>query len=415
MDQPASRNPWRRAIVLGVVALAALVSAAALWSAMPRGLQVASADLRIATVTRGMFRDDLAVRAIVTPVQTVMLDAVEAGRVEEVFARDGAMVAAGEPLFRLSNPQRRLELLARQAEHAQQLSNLTTLRVALQAGIAQRQRRLDDIAFAQKQVQKRHARNAALAAQGFLSAAAMEDSADQLKEARRALQAEAASNTAETGTQRDAVRQMEHAIARLEAGLAVVNGAIEALVVRASAAGRLADFHPQVGETIVPGRQLGRIDDLRRFKAVAQVDEYYLARVAPGRSATAVAAGQRLALTVSRVQPQIRDGRFEIELAFGAGATPALNPGQSLEATIALGEPAPALLLPNDAFLNDGGGAWVFVLRQEGLAERRPVRIGRRNHAQVEILGGLVQGERVIVSSYARFSQAERLQLQNHQ
>ena len=104
-----------------------------------------------------------------------MLDAVESGRVEEVFARDGAMVKRGEVLFRLSNPQRRLELLAREAEHAQQISNLTNLRVALEASRTARQRRAPTWHSRWRRRTSSTRRNEGLAQQGFISQAALEE------------------------------------------------------------------------------------------------------------------------------------------------------------------------------------------------------------------------------------------------
>jgi len=87
-------------------------------------------------------------------------------------------------------------------------------------------------------------------------------------------------------------------------------------------------------------------------------------------------------------------------------------PGASVETRIALGETTPGLILPNDAFLSESGGAWVFVIARDGRsAERRAIRIGRRNNGQVEVAAGLAAGERVIVSSYAAFGKATRLQI----
>ncbi|MET0981366.1 MAG: efflux RND transporter periplasmic adaptor subunit [Telluria sp.] len=392
-----------------------LALAVVVWQLMPRGLQVSMADARIAVVTQGLFRDDVALRATAAPLHSVMLDAVESGRVEEVFARDGAEVRAGAVLFRLSNPQRRLELLAREAEHAQQISNLTNLRVSLEASRAQRQRRSSDLAFALMQAQKQHARQLALAQQGFVSAAALEDSADHLAQQRRAFDLEKASDETEAATQRDAVMQMEQAIARVEAGMRLVNATVDALAVRAPVAGRLTDFRLQVGATVKPDQHLGRIDDVAQFKLSAQVDEYYLNRVAVGHRGTATINNQPHPLVVSRIYPQINDGRFTVELAFANGQPMALNPGQSVEVAITLGGSTRRLLLPSDAFLNDSGGAWAFVLDQSGsLAERRPIRTGRRNNSQVEVLSGLVAGERVIVSSYSGYGKADRLQFKNN-
>jgi HlyD family secretion protein len=89
-----------------------------------------------------------------------------------------------------------------------------------------------------------------------------------------------------------------------------------------------------------------------------------------------------------------------------------MNPGQSAETRITLGGTSPGLILPNDAFLSDTGGAWVFVLAPDGRsAEHRKIRVGRRNNSQVEVASGLAPGERVIVSTYAGFGKAERLQI----
>lgn len=412
MDQPLAPRRHLR-IALALAATAAIAAcAAALYALTPRGLQVAASDVRTAVVTRGLFRDELAVRATALPLHTVILDAVESGRVEEVLARDGAMVARGEVLFRLSNPQRRLEVLAREAEHAQQISNLTNLRVTLEASRTARLRRNADLAFALTQADKQHRRKEGLAQQGFVSRAALEESIDLVGHQRRAFATEQAGNAVEDATQRDALRQMEQASARMEAGLRFVHSTVDALAVRAPVAGRLADFRLQVGQTVKPDQHLGRIDDAARFKLAAQVDEYYLHRVAPGLRGKATLNGGTHAVTVSRVYPQISDGKFAVELAFDGDSAQRLHPGQGLELAITLGGSTEALLLPNDAWVNDGSGAWAFVAASDGRsAERRTIRTGRRNNAQVEVRFGLAAGERVLVSSYAAFGNAQRLQL----
>jgi HlyD family secretion protein len=411
MDQPLPRRHGRRRIMAAAAIATLLAGAAALWQLTPSGLQVPLTSVRIASVEQGTFRDEVTLRATAAPLNTVMLDAVESGRVEEVLARDGATVKQGDMLFRLSNPQRRLELLARESEHAQQISNFTNLRVAAEASRAERQRRLADLAFALTLAEKQHQRNAALAQQGYVSGNALEDSTDKLAQQRRMLDTEQASNVTETAIQRDALQQMQQAIARLEAGLQLVHANLAALAVRAPVDGRLTDFHLQVGETVRPDQHLGRIDDLARYKLSAQVDEYYLNRIAVGRPGTAVIAGRSYALTVSRITPQIKDGRFTLELGFDREQPDALSPGQSTEVAITLGGSRPGLLLPNDAYINDGAGTWVYVLDSRGTqAARRGIRIGRRSQSQVEVLAGLAAGERVLVSPYAAYGNSARLQ-----
>jgi HlyD family secretion protein len=411
MDTVVPKRRGRLALRIGAAAVLLAACAAAAWHYTPRGLQVAAQDVRIAAVEQGVFLDDIVVRATAEPLNSVILDSVESGRVEEVFARDGAMVSKGQLLFRLSNPQRNLELLARQAEHAQQISNLSNLRVAQEAGRTDHRRRLSDLEFALAQAEKRHARNARLAAQGFLSGVALDESADKLAQQRRALDEERAASDTEARVRRDALAQMETAIAGLKSGLMLVNATVDALAVRAPVDGMLTDFRLQVGETVKTDQHIGRIDDPNRFKLSALVDEFYLNRVAVGRHASVRKGGQAWAADISTIYPQIKEGRFTVEMVF-TGGQPALSPGQSLDAQVTLGEPAKAVLLPNGAFINETGGAWVFVVAPDGQSvTRRAVRSGRRSNTQVEILSGLSPGEQVIVSSYAAFEKTERLQL----
>ena len=412
MDQPLPKRRAMRYAIIGSAVVLTALAGAILWSFVPRGLQVATQDVRIAAVEKGVFRDDIVVRATAEPLNSVILDSVESGRVEEVVAKDGAMVAKGDMLFRLSNPQRNLELLARQAEHAQQISNLSTLRLAQEASQSEHRRRLSELEFALSQGEKQHARNLKLSSQGFISSVALEESQDRVAQQRHAVVIEREAISAEVKVKRDALSQLEKATRELSSGLALVGATVEALAVRAPAPGMLTGFRLQVGQTVKTDQHIGRIDDPNRFKLAAQVDEFYLNRVAVGRQGMVKQGETHWPVAVSTIYPQIKEGRFTVEMVFAKGQPPVLSPGQSLDAQITLGEPAGALLLPNGAFVNDSGGAWVFVLAANGEdAQRRSVRLGRRSNSQIEVLSGLVPGENVIVSSYAPFGKAERIQL----
>ena len=412
MDVTLPRRRGRRAARLALAFAAVAAAGALLWKMLPRGLEVELRDVRIASVEAGVFRDEIVVRALAEPLNSIMLDAVESGRVEEVFARDGQVVKKGELLFRLSNPQRNLELLARQAEHAQQISNLANLQVAREAVRTDHQRRLNDLEFAFGQVEKQHARNARLARDGFISAVALEESGDKLAQARRALDEESRGMRLEQGVRERALKQMDQAIRGLASGLELVAATVDALAVRAPSDGVLTDFRLLVGQAVRQDQAIGRIDDPNRFKLSAQVDEFYLSRVNPGRPGRIAQDGKTYALRVNTVYPQVREGRFTAELVFTGRQPDVISPGQSMDVQLTLGQSARALLLPNGAFANDGGGAWVFALAADGShAERRDVKLGRRNNTQVEVLHGLGAGDKVIVSGYAGFGEARRLRL----
>jgi len=69
------------------------------------------------------------------------------------------------------------------------------------------------------------------------------------------------------------------------------------------------------------------------------------------------------------------------------------------------------LKLQRGSFTDTGGGRFAFVLTDAGLAERREIRLGARSAAEVEIVSGLAEGERVIISSISEFENFDTIQV----
>jgi HlyD family secretion protein len=397
-------------IVLAV--LAALAVAVLLLHYWPRGVPVARADVEIATVKTGAFRDVVVGRATAQPLQSVLLDATEDGRVEQVLVKDGARVEAGELLVVLASSQRAQELMARSAESAQQLANLGTLRAALMQAQAQQRRGLTEAEFELERVRRLHERNRGLAAQGFLSPSALEDSADKLAMAEKLVAQARADGREELATRAQSVQAMQRAVTDLNQRLAAMRTASEGLAVRAPVAGRVTGLTLQVGESVRASTRIARLDSLDRFKLALRLDEFHLGRVREGLAAELQHEGRAHALRVVRIDPQVKDGLFTVELHFDAEPPP-LQVGQGLDVRLTLGQPKSALLLPDGGFYADTGGAWAFVLDASGRhAERRPLQLGRRTDGVIEVIGGLRPGEQVVVSPYRAFVGASALDIQ---
>ena len=98
-----------------------------------RSLSVNSERIAVSAVTKGTFEDFIPLRGRLVPRSTVYLDAIEGGRVEEILLEDGALVAAGDPIARLSNTNLQLEVLGREAAVTEQLNNMRTIELQLMA------------------------------------------------------------------------------------------------------------------------------------------------------------------------------------------------------------------------------------------------------------------------------------------
>jgi len=69
------------------------------------------------------------------------------------------------------------------------------------------------------------------------------------------------------------------------------------------------------------------------------------------------------------------------------------------------------LKVQRGSFTDSGGGRFAYVLGDDGLATRRPVQFGMRSVSELEIRSGLAEGERIIISSIAEFSDYDTIQI----
>jgi len=383
---PSRRRRW---IAPAVVAATLLGAAALAWQRAPR-LQVAASP-QLAAVRAGTFRDEVALRARVEPLRSVQLDASEAGRVEEVQVHDGEHVVAGAPLYRLQSAEQAQLLMQRSSEVAQQMANVSMQRTAQAASLAQNRRELAQLQAAQQQAESDWRRQAQLADAGFVAPAAVEQSRRQRDLADRLLTQAAADQRQEAAIRDQAIAEMSDAVQGLRRGLQLLERTRERLLQRAPMAGQLSGFQLQVGASVRPGDRLGRIDDpAGGMQLVADVDEFYLARLQAGQLVTSDVGDLRLAQAL----PQVQAGKVRVLLRWPEGPSPAaLRPGQAVDVRLQLSPPTAALLLP------DGPGvqARLYVRRGREL-QRRSVQLGRRASGLVEILGGLKAGDEVLVS-----------------
>ena len=414
MDRIVERKGLSKPIKIGIAAAGVLLLAALFYFFAPasNSQTVEASRLTISTVQRGRFDDFLPLRARVEPLVTVFLDAVEGGRVEQVLVEDGAMVQQGQMLAVLSNSDLQLNVLARQTEVTQQINSMRSQELALSQTRLANERAVIEAELLVQTARRQYEMQRPLAQRGFVSARQFADSRDAYEAARARAAVLRRTQAMDERLQSSQLAQLRASTAALNQSLELARLSLDALNLRAPVSGQLTSFSIQVGQSFNRGERLGQIDSAGRNKLRAQVDEFYLGRVAEGQIATAEVGGRPFRMRVSKIYPQVRNGAFEIDLQF-IGQEPAdLQRGQTVQIRLTLGDPSPALLLPNGAFYNDSGGNWVFVVAPDGgSAVKRPVRLGRRNSEFIEVLGGLEPGERVITSPYTGFAERDRLDL----
>ena len=166
--------------------------------------------------------------------------------------------------------------------------------------------------------------------------------------------------------------------------------------------GRVIDRHVGPGDSVEPNAHLIEVADLAEILAVGQMFEAQISRVAIGQSV--------------RVRvPTFSDGVFEGVVERIGGALDPVNralplyvrlvatggkllPRMPAELSVVVATSDAALAIPRSALLGDFGNQFVFVEQDadRGLFQRVLVERGLEDDQFVEILEGLLPGDRVV-------------------
>jgi multidrug efflux pump subunit AcrA (membrane-fusion protein) len=174
--------------------------------------------------------------------------------------------------------------------------------------------------------------------------------------------------------------------------------ATDTIPFRSPVSGTIVEKMAVEGMRVTAGQTLFRVADLSVVWVEADVPEQDVAVVRVGQAATITLEslpGEPLAGRATYVYPTVdertRTAKVRFQLANRGGR---LRPG--MFATVQLTGPTnTGLTVPADAVLDAGTDQLVFVALGEGRFEPRPVKLGRRTRDEIEITGGLEDGEEV--------------------
>lgn len=416
MDRMIEKKKWppRRIVAYSLAAaFVLLVAYMLLFESHRSTLNVEGEKLTISTVERGPFQEYIPVLGEVLPVQTIYLDVEEGGLVETIYLEAGSSVTRGDRILKLSNTSLLMDIMYREAELFQQINNLRNTRLLFEQSRLSLERDLADLDSQVQRTQRRFASFQTLFEEKLISLHDFEDTRDDYELAKRQRQLAAESQEKELDFRQQQIVQLEESIRRMQENLQVAKGKLDNLTVRAPISGTLTSLQAEPGQSKSPGQRLGQIDAPEGFKARAEIDEFYIDRVQKGKPGQFELSGSTYNMVVTRVYPEVREGKFSVDLEFRGGQAPGIRRGQTLHIRLELGDVAEALLLARGGFFQKTGGNWAFVLAADGkTAEKREIRLGRQNPDVFEVLGGLRPGERVVTSSYDSFGDNERLVIQ---
>ncbi len=208
------------------------------------------------------------------------------------------------------------------------------------------------------------------------------------------------------------IKDLRRDLERMDRSLSMEYERIENLNVKALIDGQLGMLDAEIGKRIGQGQSIGIINVLTDFKIQSEIDEHYIDRINRDLKGTFERNGNLFKVQLKKVYPNVREGKFKIDVVFNSERPEKIRTGQSYYIKLQLGDPTDALLLSRGGFFQSTGGQWVYVIDKSGdFATKRSVKIGKQNPKFYEIVEGLEPGEQVITSSYDNFGESEKLTL----
>ncbi|UII20387.1 efflux RND transporter periplasmic adaptor subunit [Fulvivirga ligni] len=415
MDRKIKKKKWtlkKLATIGGAAVVVGFIFYLLVFADRRSKLKVEKDKITISSVKRGIFQERIPQTGTVEPSVTFYLDAIEGGNIKKVYKESGAMLEKGDVIVELSNLNRELSVLSQEAGLNESINRVRQTRLSLEQNDLQQQQTLAQIDNELAKLKPQYDRQKMLYGKKLISKQEFEQTeADynyNLK--RRKITYTSYKNDSLSRVRQ--LTQLNRSERRMTQSLEGVGQILDNLTIKSPINGQLSTPPLFEGQAVSQGQRLGQVDKIGSYKVRVPIDELYLPRISTGLNATTTFANKDYKLVITYIYPTITNGRFEVDMEFEGDSPEGIRRGQSLRLRIELGQSSEELLLPVGGFYKDTGGNWVFVVSEDGSsAERRKIRLGRKNPENFEVLEGLKPGEKVITSSYDNFGDNEVLVL----
>lgn len=417
MDIPRKISRWPHRLRLVLCLLLGMVLLALSWRWLVSGLFSSAVPVRelvIGHVQRSELIRDVRAPGVLVPVELRWIASRVEGQVENILVEVGAHVMPHTVIMELSNPT-----VARDADTAR-----IELEVLHAEALVLEKRTLNDLLAQQAVVAEyealyENARYRMEANRGLgdiVSRVDLNESVLLVRqyEERLAFEKQRLTHYEEL---REAELQASKAnIARAQRQLELHQELLSGLNVTAGIEGTLQDVPVETGQLISTGMPLARVAREDRFKTELRVQEGQARELRIGQKARISAGGRHVMGIVSRIDPAVQEGTVLVDVNFSGAPLPGARPDLRVQGVIEIDRIDHALVLPRPVYSQENSTSELFVLSSDGRsAHRAVVELGLGSVDRIQVLAGVAEGERVIVSDMSRYSDVDSIALQGAQ
>jgi HlyD family secretion protein len=400
---------WKRWGLIGggaVVLAAALVWVVLGWAAGGRSFD--ASRVRIATVTRGDLVRDLAADGRVITANSPTLYAIDGGTVTlKVVAGD--VVRKGDALAVIDSPALRSKLVQEESTLAGLQAEASRATLDVTQAKAEASKTIDQARIDRQAAERDVERYQRAFDGGALPQVELARSHDTLKKSEIELHhAEQGAALKQQGAQLDA-RNKQLLAQRQGAVVEELRRQVDALTLRAPFDGQVGQVQIAQGTNVAINAPILSVVDLSEFEVEIKVPESFARDLAIGVPAQLTSgSGEPFPGKISAVSPEVVAGEVTARVRFDGKQPPGLRQSQRMSARVLLDTRKNVLKVERGPFVEQSGGRYAYVMAGSS-AQRQPVQLGVSSLSETEVLSGLKEGDRVVVSGADQFGDAERV------
>jgi len=411
-DDLKKKKQRRRLLIAGISLLLAGIIGVVLFRMDPAAPAVDRSTVWIGEVERGPMEVNVRGIGTLVPEDLRWITAQTNGSVEEIHILPGARVDPETVILQLSNPEleqnfrnAELQLASAQAELANQRVREEDSLLEMEYQLAQLESsfesakldvRVNEELFSEGLVAERDL------LRSRLSRDQMERQTDILGRRLQSRREQMEQNLAPALA----------SVSQEEERVALLRQQVRDLSVRAGLSGILQRLPLEEGQQVTTGTQLAQVADPSRLKAVVRIPETQAKDVQIGQEALIDTRNGEVAGRVSRVNPTVTGGTVDVDVEMLGDLPRGARADLTIEGSIQLASMSDVLHMGRPSFARENATVGVFRIGPDGnLAERTRVTFGRSSVSRIQIVDGLSEGDRVILSDTSQFDDNDRLRL----
>lgn len=392
--------------VAGMTALALLLSA---WRGSSQSVNVSR--LRIASVSHGTLVRDAAVNGRIVAAVSPTLYSSAAGTVT-LKVNAGDSVKKGDVVAEIESPDL-TDQLKREQSNTQQLE----AEVARQQILAKKQKLIARRDADQAEIDRIAALRAferieaagvvgVVAKNDYLKAQDLVKSTDiRAKHATQAADLESEDVSLELKTK---INQLD----RQRLSLDYARRKVEDLKLRAPVDGIIGSLAIANRSVVAANTALMTLVDLSQLEVEVEIPESYMTDLGLGMKAEITLNGEKVMGSLVAISPEVVKNMILARVRFSGQQPTGLRQSQRVAARLLMEEKSNVMILPRGPFVETEGGRFAYVV-ESGVAQRRPIKLGATSISAVEILSGLKDGDKVVISGTDAFENASSISINN--